>query len=74
MTSRYTGTVQAADWETGPDAYREHRLNIWDRVTFHMDLSVKELREVAAAYGVQIRPKASRDEAALIMRRLGIAS
>jgi hypothetical protein len=61
-------------WEDGPDAFREPRLNVWDRITFHTDLTVRELREIAASYGVPIRPKASRDEVALIMRRHGIAS
>src|SRR4051812_25052215 len=49
------------------------KLNIWDRVTFHPDLTVRQLRDIAAVYGVHIRPKASRDEVALIMRRHGIA-
>lgn len=46
----------------------------WDRITFHPNLTVKELREIAASYGVIIRQKASRDEVARIMRKAGIAT
>jgi len=57
------------------DAYRvQYRPDVWDRITFHMDLTVKELRAIAADRGVPIRPKASRDEVAYIMRREGIGS
>jgi hypothetical protein len=50
------------------------RLNVWDRITFHPNLTVRQLRDIAAVYGVHIRPKASRDEVALIMRRHGITA
>jgi hypothetical protein len=46
----------------------------WDRITFHMELTVRELREIAAGYGVEIRPKASRDEVARIFRQNGLAT
>jgi hypothetical protein len=44
------------------------KVDVWDRTEFHPDMTVKELREVAAHYGVTIRPKASRDEVAAIFR------
>jgi hypothetical protein len=52
---------------------RPRNHGVWDRITFHPNLTVRQLRDIAAVYGVHIRPKASRDEVALIMRRHGIA-
>ena len=61
------------EWMTGPDAATMHRLNLMDRICFHRELTVKELRMICAIYGVDVRSKASRDEVALIMRQHDLA-
>ena len=66
--------TEDSSWENGPDAYAVARLNVMDRISFHMDLTVRELRAIAAHLGVRTRARASRDEVALVMRREGIAA